>query len=395
MKHVKSWIESTFGKYTNKNDALKKLPKEKLTQEGKDWMEGKTVYVSDIKYGWFNAIMNNTKNGKETIPYLNMEDMQNEIDDPNELRALIRSQALSTYMPAYRAIKESFDKRPFWQYFTNHPQYTAERHALTVVKTIMISTMGEENEKRIDKVLTEVQTRIPEDMVNNVKVPPIQMALSEEEIKNKPVPYSCAQVEPMMFFQKNYIPNINNLKNELEHAKKMDKILNEVNEYRRKGWFARWKERNTPIGKLYNEIKSSYQTYESVFIMNCRRLDDVINQKPEERGDFIKSNLKDIYSNWVKQSLYADLNAKNYKVPTANNSMVAHTNEIDVTEEMKNENIIESSQIENIEIPESVINNNNNDPIIEEIVENKVKNNYYDDSLDGDEESLDNSLLKH
>jgi hypothetical protein len=75
--------------------------------------------------------------------------------------------------------------------------------------------------------------------------------------------------------------------------------------------------------------------------------------------------------------------------------MVAHINEIDVTEEMKNENIIESSQIENIEIPESVINNNNNDPIIEEIVENKVKNNYYDDSLDGDEESLDNSLLKH
>ena len=198
-----------------------------------------------------------------------------------------------------------------------------------------------------------------------------------------------------MFFRKNYIPNINNLKNELEHAKKMDKILNEVNEYRKKGWFARWKERNTPIAKLYNQIKPHYQTYESVFIQNQGRLEEVIKRKPEERGDFIKSNLQDVYSPWIEQSVLPDLYAKNYKIPTASESMVAHINEIDVTEEMKNENIIESSQIENIEIPESVINNNNNDPIIEEIVENKVKNNYYDDSLDGDEESLDNSLLKH
>ena len=75
MQHVKSWIESTFGKYTNQDGLLKKLPKEKCTQEGKDWVDGKTVYVSDIKYGWFNAIMKNTKNGKEVIPYLNMEDI--------------------------------------------------------------------------------------------------------------------------------------------------------------------------------------------------------------------------------------------------------------------------------------------------------------------------------
>ena len=79
MQHVKSWIESTFGKYTDKEGLLKKLPKEKLTQEGKDWVDGKTVYVSDIKYGWFNAIMKNTKNGKEVIPYLNMEDIKIEL----------------------------------------------------------------------------------------------------------------------------------------------------------------------------------------------------------------------------------------------------------------------------------------------------------------------------
>lgn len=395
MQHVKSWIESTFGKYTDKDGLLKKLTKEKLTQEGKDWVEGKTRYVSDIKYGWFNAIMKNTKNGKEVIPYLNMEDIESELQDPNQRMALIRTQAISTYMPAYRAIKESFDKRPFWQYFTNHAQYTAERDALKVVKTIMISTMGEENEKRIDKVLKELQNRVPEDMVNNADVPPIQRVLSEEELKKRPVPFSCKNVEPMMFFRKNYIPNINNLKNELEHAKKMDKILNEVNEYRKKGWFARWKERNTPIAKLYNQIKPHYQTYESVFIQNKNRLEEVIKQKPEERGDYIKSNLKDVYSPWIEQSVLPDLYAKNYKVPTASESMVAHINEIDVTEEMKNEEIIESVQIENVEILEEVVNNNNNVPISEEIKEIQVKNNYYDDSLDGDEESLDNSVLKH
>jgi hypothetical protein len=75
--------------------------------------------------------------------------------------------------------------------------------------------------------------------------------------------------------------------------------------------------------------------------------------------------------------------------------MVAHINGIDVTEEMENEEIIEAVQFEHVEIPEDVINDNNNASISEEIVENKVKNNYLDDSLDGDEESLDNSLLKH
>lgn len=394
MQHVKCWIESTFGKYTNKNDALKKLPQEKLTQEGKDWMEGKTVYVSDIKDGWFNAIMNNTKNGNEAIPYLNMEDMQLEVEDPERLRALIRTQAISTYMPAYRAIKESFDKRPFWQYFTNHAQYTAERDALKVVRSIFVSTMGEKNEKRIDNALKEMQKHITEDMVNKVDVPPIQSVLTEEELKNRPVPFSCAQVEPMMFFKKNYIPNINNLKNELEHAKKMNKFLDDVDEYHKKGWFAKWKERNTPIAKLYNQIKPHYRMSVYMFSENCRRLEEVISQKPEERGNFIKDNLEDVHSKWVKQSLDVDLLAKNYNVPTASESMIAHINEIDVTKEMENEVIVESVQSEQIEIPEGVIEDNNNVPVIEEISENKVKNNYFDDSIESEEESLDSSVLK-
>ena len=173
------------------------------------------------------------------------------------------------------------------------------------------------------------------------------------------------------------------------------KVLNEVNEYRKKGWFARWKERNTPVAKLYNQIKPHYQTYESVFIMNRTRLEEVIKRKPEERGDFIKRNIQDVYSPWIEQSVLPDLNAKNYKVPTAFESVVAHINGIDVTEEMENEEIIEAVQFEHVEIPEDVINDNNNAAISEEIVEKEVKNNYLDDSLDGDEESLDNSVLKH
>ena len=47
--------------------------------------------------------------------------------------------AYDAFMPAYRALKESFEKRSIWQWFTNHAQYTAERDAIKALEGTMIA----------------------------------------------------------------------------------------------------------------------------------------------------------------------------------------------------------------------------------------------------------------
>ena len=46
---------------------------------------------------------------------------------------------MNAFLPAYRAIKENFDRRPFWHWFTQHDQYTAERDSLKALRGIMMS----------------------------------------------------------------------------------------------------------------------------------------------------------------------------------------------------------------------------------------------------------------
>ena len=48
-----------------------------------------------------------------------------------------------TFLPAYRAIKEKFEKRSFWQFIFNHAQYTAERDALRAIEGVVTTLTGE------------------------------------------------------------------------------------------------------------------------------------------------------------------------------------------------------------------------------------------------------------
>lgn len=49
-----------------------------------------------------------------------------------------RSEIYDRFMPAYRAIKESFDKRRWYEWIFNHSQYTAERDALKAIKGMIL-----------------------------------------------------------------------------------------------------------------------------------------------------------------------------------------------------------------------------------------------------------------
>jgi hypothetical protein len=55
-----------------------------------------------------------------------------------------RSEIYDRFMPAYKAIKESYDKRPWYEWIFNHAQYTAERDALKAIKGMILElTMDE------------------------------------------------------------------------------------------------------------------------------------------------------------------------------------------------------------------------------------------------------------
>jgi hypothetical protein len=46
---------------------------------------------------------------------------------------------MDAFLPAYRAIKDSFDKRPFWHWFTQHDRYVMERDTMGALKGLMMS----------------------------------------------------------------------------------------------------------------------------------------------------------------------------------------------------------------------------------------------------------------
>ena len=65
------------------------------------------------------------------------------------------------FMPAYRALKDRFEQRSIWQWFTNHDQYTAERDSIKALEGIMRSLTGDSLEK-VTKQLNITRERFPE-----------------------------------------------------------------------------------------------------------------------------------------------------------------------------------------------------------------------------------------
>jgi hypothetical protein len=87
---------------------------------------------NEIKNNWWKLAIkrSSSKRDIEALPY------QASYDDKK--RDIVYDQ----FLPAYRAIKESFDRRPFWHWLTKHAQYTAERDSLKAIKGIIISLTG-------------------------------------------------------------------------------------------------------------------------------------------------------------------------------------------------------------------------------------------------------------
>ena len=66
----------------------------------------------------------------------------------------------SELIPAYRALKDSFDKRWWFEWIFNHKQYTTERDSIKALKGVMMALTGDDAEV-IDRELEEHRDSVP------------------------------------------------------------------------------------------------------------------------------------------------------------------------------------------------------------------------------------------
>ena len=355
-QHVKRFAEGEFGWYTKPSGTLEFLPENAITKECEQLKTLIYHNMTVIDDEWFIAAKTGGRKFKASLPTLKgnvVRQMTKEARD-SALNSL-RAQVESTFFPAYRALSESFARRPFWQWFTRHSEYVAERDALKVMKNL-IKSVTLMNDKELNTALVANQRRVTDEAVTNAEVGPIKLAhpvqapeqkkgeganladnqnekdksavQSDPSIVQEPkvsvdsnaepqkapeqkndapspvqkpkardvadvksknyifVPYSHQSLSPMMFFDRNYIPNIYHIDEERHFAEAWYAKVREAEQFKHKGFFERYSQRNTPIAKLSQALQKNPNA-KFVFHANYLRVNNVYDVKEEDRAQYV------------------------------------------------------------------------------------------------------------
>ena len=148
---------------------------------------------------WWEIAKDLGKNGgeHEDMPISPMAD-----DNPEE-KELSRGLLYDQLFPAYAAVRESFKSRPWYQWFTNHAQYTAERDSMHAMRGMIMTLTGlqkdtvdnEYNEYRAqiaekaDEIIEESKEAVAD---NNIKV---KVDISAEEVTDKTIDLNATKEE--------------------------------------------------------------------------------------------------------------------------------------------------------------------------------------------------------
>ena len=102
---------------------------------------------------WWDTAINVANGKKVEKPLTSVDDFkENTFGDMD--KRVQKENIYAAIMPMYRALKESFDKRWFFERLFNRNQYIAERDSLKALTGLMMSLTGD-SKKDIDKVLAE------------------------------------------------------------------------------------------------------------------------------------------------------------------------------------------------------------------------------------------------
>ena len=116
--------------------------------------------MSKIKDDWFKHAQN-VAIGKETEANLPTT-KENATDADKKI-------IYDTFLPAYRAIKERFEKRSFWQFIFNHAQYVAERDSLRAIEGV-VTTLTGEGKAGLEAAYAQYKEELPSTNINDAIV---------------------------------------------------------------------------------------------------------------------------------------------------------------------------------------------------------------------------------
>jgi hypothetical protein len=136
--YLKSWVEGMFGWKSNKDGFLQRTAVDEDTEAAKEWMESSRP-LTDLPMDWLKTAMAGGKKAKAELPHIDTKGMTKEVF--TKTAKGLQSDVVDHFFPAYRALRDSFDKRSFWQWFSpsKHRQYVAERDALKAMTNLITS----------------------------------------------------------------------------------------------------------------------------------------------------------------------------------------------------------------------------------------------------------------
>ena len=156
--HMKCWIQGLLG-VREEDGSFLLLQEENMTQEEKSW-EIVRRNSRELNMNWWKVALNGKGKTDKPLPIMYFTTSE-------EDASLVKDQIYATLLPAYRALKESYDKRWAIEWIFNHRQYTAERDTMNVLKNLMISLTGdsvEAFEERYEAYKVELPTSNPSEI---------------------------------------------------------------------------------------------------------------------------------------------------------------------------------------------------------------------------------------
>ena len=124
------------------------------------------------------------------------------------------------FLPTYRAIKDSFDKRSIFQWIFNHKQYVAERDSLRALSGIITSLTGE-SKAALDKMVEDNRETMPtsdkEDLEAFIRtgIKPQEKAVVKERVSVEAA-NDLASEKSFMFDASSEISNSKDFENSFE-----------------------------------------------------------------------------------------------------------------------------------------------------------------------------------
>lgn len=152
--HMKGWIQGLFGMFSYLDGGIANLEPKDMNEEQKETALFMKSNLTVLQEGWWQVALSGDEKQKETLPK-----MEGSLE--KEKIAEVKEVVYDNLLPAYRALKESFEKRWWIEIIFNHRQYTAERDALKVMTNMILSMTGdsmEELDKRYETYKVQVVT---------------------------------------------------------------------------------------------------------------------------------------------------------------------------------------------------------------------------------------------